>query len=642
MTIKALSGISTISELTTELLRKMIFNVNELLPYPLVDLNLRFKSYTMIFTKNGPLYNDKKYGKIIYQKLLIKIIDGFETIGDKKCDITGLNYSTTFAQFLLDTMLELGIPKQEALKKDLTINRCWFPLLGGLGSDAQSLPMSKYTYNVHPICIVLLQFLTFSSLIYKRNLLLVDSVNFDLCEYFIKDNTNYVLKKAGMTPTKDKIDNIKDFAKGNYILKVLDIMQDVKLDYNIIDLNLWSFSNSGNGANCSIDRIPNSLLSRLEQLYIKNTAELSCILKNQFYSNSFLECLNDSKDWFGLYPSKNSAGVSVNFFESYFIVTGQKMKTEIAKYIVFLISKYKNESFDDILEKTDAYDFKKYNYEAQFNLVLLKATRNNEWSMDYQIEILNDIERIPIFFSASNIYKLVHFYYLKNALLSDKPTLHTQHSPVCSFCNRIINLIFQEQEKDQINVIKRILGYNYVTDKQETDKTIFDELLIRHANEDDVNIFNLFPLLYSNQGYKNISGLCLLLKYYYSNPKISSTTVKGARFPKLEINPEYYNWLNTIENFIENYIEYRLKNVVIEEKRPSLLKKIYRSIPKFDTKAQYLWFNTIWNKYNDDNPDNGFSEEDFIYNPDGVHSFSFFMFAFRMKFNEMILNNINN
>jgi hypothetical protein len=88
-----------------------------------------------------------------------------------------------------------------------------------------------------------------------------------------------------------------------------------------------------------------------------------------------------------------------------------------------------------------------------------------------------------------------------------------------------------------------------------------------------VNIFNLFPLLYSNQGYKNISGLCLLLKYYYSNPKISSTTVKGARFPKLEINPEYYNWLNTIENFIENYIEYRLKNVVIEEKRPSLLKK---------------------------------------------------------------------
>jgi hypothetical protein len=49
--------------------------------------------------------------------------------------------------------------------------------------------------------------------------------------------------------------------------------------------------------------------------------------------------------------------------------------------------------------------------------------------------------------------------------------------------------------------------------------------------------------------------------------------VKGARFPKLEINPEYYNWLNTIENFIENYIEYRLKNVVIEEKRPSLLKK---------------------------------------------------------------------
>lgn len=69
---------------------------------------------------------------------------------------------------MLDTLVSLGVPEKEARKKDLTLNRCWFPLLGGLGSDAQSLPMAIQTYHVHPICVVLLQFLPFCAYIYKK------------------------------------------------------------------------------------------------------------------------------------------------------------------------------------------------------------------------------------------------------------------------------------------------------------------------------------------------------------------------------------------------------------------------------------------------------------------------------------------
>ena len=62
MTIKALAGLNDVQDITTNLLRNMIGKVCDKLPYSLMSMNLRFKSYTMLFTKNGPLYNDKKLG----------------------------------------------------------------------------------------------------------------------------------------------------------------------------------------------------------------------------------------------------------------------------------------------------------------------------------------------------------------------------------------------------------------------------------------------------------------------------------------------------------------------------------------------------------------------------------------------------
>lgn len=165
MTIKALAGLNNIQDITTELLQSMIRKVCVKLPYSLKDLNLRFKSYTMLFTKNGPLYNDKKMGEKIYENLLFDIVSGFENEGERQCNLTGLLFSKSFSEFMLDTLVKLGVPANEAKKKDLTLNRCWIPLLGGLGSDAQSLPMAKQTYEIHPICIVLLQFLPLSAFI---------------------------------------------------------------------------------------------------------------------------------------------------------------------------------------------------------------------------------------------------------------------------------------------------------------------------------------------------------------------------------------------------------------------------------------------------------------------------------------------
>lgn len=63
MTVKALAGLNDVRDITTDVLRNMITRVCDDLPYSLMSMNLRFKSYTMLFTKNGPLYNDKNSGK---------------------------------------------------------------------------------------------------------------------------------------------------------------------------------------------------------------------------------------------------------------------------------------------------------------------------------------------------------------------------------------------------------------------------------------------------------------------------------------------------------------------------------------------------------------------------------------------------
>lgn len=80
MTIKALAGLSNVQDITTELLESMIRKVCDKLPYSLKDLNLRFKSYTMLFSGNGLLYNpkSKEVDKDVYELLLLKITQGFE------------------------------------------------------------------------------------------------------------------------------------------------------------------------------------------------------------------------------------------------------------------------------------------------------------------------------------------------------------------------------------------------------------------------------------------------------------------------------------------------------------------------------------------------------------------------------------
>ncbi|MDX5478890.1 MAG: hypothetical protein LPJ98_10580, partial [Cyclobacteriaceae bacterium] len=255
MTIEALGNLKSVSEITTNLLLRLYTEKG------LLSLNKRMKSYYMLFL-NNPLINKPGIGEDIYDQLILSILNCSDFEGQNTCELTGLQFEKTFESYYEDIIedqkskLAKIITDKKQLQKeyvkldktDLTINRAWFPLIGGLGSDAQALPQAKFAVQIHPICVAIMQFLPMSALIYKGGILLIDSSNFEFIRSFIGSNVKEVEKRIQTTSSSNSIENIKDLAKGNYLLRAIDILEEKEIEDEYSDLNLWSFSNSGTGA----------------------------------------------------------------------------------------------------------------------------------------------------------------------------------------------------------------------------------------------------------------------------------------------------------------------------------------------------------------------------------------------------------
>src|SRR5690606_5039645 len=327
----------------------------------------------------NPAKKANNAGENTYHYLLNAIMDGFESHGERVCEISGLRFDKTFEDFYkeeIDRQKKILVAKSKdakLLKKELkniektdtSLNRSWFPLIGGLGSDAQALPQAKFTVQIHPICIAILQFLPLSALLYKGGILLIDSSNFELSREMVADNTKTLSEKIQVISSKESIENVRDFSKGDYLLKALNILTEKEeFEETYSDLNMWSFSNSGTGASCEIDRVPNALIRKLQRL-LKNPIignELKGVLANNEISYLFIECLESNNDWYRLYPAVfgtgkkaySHKGVSPEFLEAYYQEIGKAELIPTAKYIAGLIEKYKSKSFEKLLDKTDS------------------------------------------------------------------------------------------------------------------------------------------------------------------------------------------------------------------------------------------------------------------------------------------------
>lgn len=631
MTIEALGNLRSVTEITTDLLLRL-YKEKELL-----TLNKRLKSYTMLFTKNGPLHNDKTNGEKVYSSLFQTIIESFENEGDRICEISGLRFTRPFENIYEKALKKVGFTKKDIEKKDTTINRAWFPLIGGLGSDAQALPQAKYAVQIHPICVAIMQFLPLSALIYKGGILLVDSSNFEFTRSFIASNVREVEKRIQVTSSTDSVENIKDFAKGSYLLRAIKILEEKEIDDEYSDLNLWSFSNSGTGASCEIERVPNSLIEkliRMEQNYgIGN--ELKKILNIE--AHRFIEDLENNQDWYLLYPAvfgtgKNKGdyeGVSVAFMEAYYKEIQSPQKTEYARYLAYLIQKYKSESFAKYLGKRDAWREKEFSNDLYS--VLVKATENGEWDLLHHIEILDDPMQVPIKNNFYNILKIAHFYHFKNSFGSQIPRLNSYESHALSISKWLIAYIQQDEKEDTIKKdllsTQKYLSVNY------------SNVFYRATEQEILDLESIYYALY-DENYRSFRiGLNSLLKIFFSQPQQDIFEIKILEKPndwKIDYrSAEYFEQLRDFANDYQAYYFDKYENKETGSKPISKFRNLVKAIPNENSKF-LIWFyeatentNKFLSKDNSNIPDKW--SESLLYAPNGEYVLSFSMLAIKFS-----------
>lgn len=550
MTIEALDKLSNVSEITPQSLLSLYERMN------LPALNQRMKNYTMLFTKNGPLHNDKIKGVKIYDALLRTIINHYECDGDKTCEISGLKFSTTFEILFKNALKKVGLSDKDINKKDLTISRMWFPLLGGLGSDAHALPQAKFAIQIHPICVFILQFLPFSSLLYKGGILLVDSSNFELAREMVARHVNIIIEKTAFEQGNKPIENIKDFAKGHYLLTALDILiRKEEMEEAYSDLNLWSFSNSGTGASCEIDRIPNLLITKLKVFYqdVRIVDELKSILRRNDRASSFLESLEDNTDWYLLYPNvllngkkkEPYEGVSISFLETYYQLTQNPKSFQLAKYVAGLINKYKSKAFEKLLTKTSAWNEPEYRLELY--KVLIVATENGEWDLKYHVQLLDNPNQLPVKNYFYYYHRLVHFYYWNKEYLNELPQASLPFSKVYEVCKWFIGIIQHYSRRDKM--IERLCNPN------EYSEVSYHQSIFEALESNDLLLENVLEALFDESfNYSKIGTSELLRIFFLQKVQPEYEIINWATsWSNDELAQQ---WIRYMASFVEDYKNY--------------------------------------------------------------------------------------
>lgn len=631
MTIEALGNLNNVLEITPNVLMNLYEKKD------LMSLNKRLKSYTMLFTKNGPLHNDKANGEKVYDSLFRTIIESYEDEGDKVCEISGLRYSTPFEKVYANALRKIGFSEKEIQKKDISVNRAWFPLIGGLGSDAQALPQAKFAIKIHPICIVIMQFLPLSSLLYKGGILLIDSSNFEFSRSFIENNMKEVENRIQTTSSNKSIENIKDFAKGNYLLKAIGILEEKEIEDEYSDLNLWSFSNSGTGASCEIERIPNSLIKKLIRMKqnTKISNELKGILNRD--AHRFLEDLENNQEWYLLYPNvfgkgKNKGdyeGVSVAFLEAYCEEIGSSKKTNYAKYLANLIAKYKTDSFAKYLSKRDAWKDKEF--ANDLFVVLVKATENGEWDLFHHIAILDNSEQVPVKNNFYGILKITHFYHYKESFGPQLPDLGQTKSPTQEICEWILAYIQNDDKQESLK--KDLLSpQNYLS-------VNYTNVFHRASQITSLDLESVIYALYDQNFRSSRYGLNSLLRIFFSQPNHKTFEIEPLKKVRdWTIDNSTEKWLKEIRSFAEDYQMYYFDKYENKEtgfqpfnKFLSLIKAIKNENSKF-----LIWFYEAVERSNEflkegdkKVPDKW--SENLLYEPNGEFTLSFARFAIKFS-----------
>ena len=287
--------------------------------------NQKLKCFTMVFGTNGPLTQPayKKTGKNeqIYRATIGQLLDCAEKEGKtgQRCDLSGVKTDFDFQAICANALKQAGLPVPE----QKWLGRDWIPLGGSLGNDAQALPGASRPLHVSALALFALQYLPLGVFLFKGKLTCYQSTAASLTQTLISDNvirnqdqlsqggTEILGKGAGTGILLDRL--------MSYFESVQDVVRAEALPDNT-ELFLWLFSNSGTGADCRTEPVPEKAVKFVYEAGLAGfNAEIRRLLANDGKDPRWqlFECIRSGRDYPGLYPFKKWAGASPELYELY-------------------------------------------------------------------------------------------------------------------------------------------------------------------------------------------------------------------------------------------------------------------------------------------------------------------------------------
>lgn len=312
MVLTALAGKPRVSALTVSDLQD-VFGDGE----QLARDNQNLRCFTMVFGTNGPLTqpayrktgkNKEVYLSIVKQFLAFTAEEGH---AGRRCDLTGIVTKFDFQTVCAKALRDAGLPVPE--KKFL--GRDWVPLGGSLGNDAQALPVASRPLRVSALALFALQYLPLGVFLHKGKLACVQSTDEAMAQAWISDTVQR---------NKDRLSagNAEILGKGGGTGAVIDLLMRLFEEIAYApgaEAELWLFSNSGTGADCDRETIPDWALKFIYEVTPRFGSEIRKFIATESKDSrqQLFECIRAKRDYPGLYPYKKQEGASAEFYDLY-------------------------------------------------------------------------------------------------------------------------------------------------------------------------------------------------------------------------------------------------------------------------------------------------------------------------------------
>jgi hypothetical protein len=416
--IAALRGHRKITELTTDDLSAVYGDGSAL-----ADRNSKLKSMTMIFTVNsllthpGSSETDRKDRyKAIIRAFLVNI--GKETLVER-CESCGNEKSLDLDKIACSVLVPLGMNPDER-----TTGRDWFPLIGSLGSDAQALPSASRSINLCAKCLFTVHYMTLGTKLMNGKLIVMQSIStqfwYELIREFVEEYNSRIA--LGNYETAGK-------REGNIsvIRSILNVIQRMRRQGVTIQhgaaLFLWLFSNSGQEPSCEIGEIPNKSLRFLQRVSDEGLgAEIGSLISSEKSSRgSLLESISRGVNYYKLFPTKKTSGVSPEFFKLYQTIVMEKSESQlntaakIASFVKEELGKNNPKKLKELMKKDLEMD---YGLKTQIKRIIVEMIQQKKLVADEYVMLFPYVgDSIQV---SNDGWKLLRYYLHNDTAISTK------------------------------------------------------------------------------------------------------------------------------------------------------------------------------------------------------------------------------